>query len=113
MKALAQQYVWWPGIDGDLEERVKRCTPCQESRKSPLAGPLQPWEWPQKPWMRVHADYAGPLMGHMFLILVDAHSKWMEVHLTKSATLLVTIEKMRSTFATFGLPEQLVTDNDK
>ena len=59
----------------------------------------------------MHADYAGPFMGHMFLILVDAHSKWMEIHLTKSATLFVTNEKMRSTFATFGLPEQLVTDN--
>ena len=46
-----------------------------------------------------------------FLILIDAHSKWMEVHMTKSSTSLVTNEKMRSTFATLGLPEQLVTDN--
>ena len=23
MKALTRQYVWWPGIDGDLEEKVK------------------------------------------------------------------------------------------
>ena len=75
MKALTRQYVWWPGIDGDLEEKVKRCTPCQESQKSLPAAPLHPWEWPQKPWMRVHTDYAGPLMGHMFLILVNAYSK--------------------------------------
>ena len=34
----------------------------------------------------------------------------MEVHMTKSSTSLVTIEKIRSTFATLGLPEQLVTD---
>ena len=47
----------------------------------------------------------------MFLILTDAHSKWMEVHMTKSSPSLVTIEKMRSTFATLGPPEQLVTDN--
>ena len=59
----------------------------------------------------MHADYAGPFLGHMFLILIDAHSKWMEVHMTKSSTSLATIEKMRSTFATLGLPEQLVTDN--
>ena len=31
--------------------------------------------------------------------------------MTKSSTSLVTIEKIRSTFATLGLPEQLVTDN--
>ena len=51
-------------------------------------------------------------MGHMFFVIVDAHSKWMEVHLTNSATSQVTIENMRHAFATFGLPEQLVTYND-
>ena len=56
-------------------------------------------------------DYAVPFMRHMFLIIVDTHSKWMDVHLTKSAQSQMTIEKMRHTFATFGLPEQLVTDN--
>ena len=111
MKALAQQYVWWPSLDGDLEDEVKQCTPCQESRNSPPVAPLIPWEWPQRPWMRVHADYAGRFVGHMFLVIVDAHSKWMEVHLTKLATSQVTIEKMRHMFATFGLPEQLVTNN--
>ncbi len=27
-------------------------------------------------------DYAGPFMGKMFLIMSDAHSKWLEVHMT-------------------------------
>ena len=35
----------------------------------------------------------------------------MEVYITKSSTSLVTIKQMRNTFATLGLPEQLVTDN--
>ena len=25
MKALARQYVWWPGMNGDLEKMVKNC----------------------------------------------------------------------------------------
>ena len=73
--------------------------------------PLHPWEWPHKPWLRIHADYAGPFQGRMLLILVDAHSKWMDIHITSSATSAVTIEKMRSSFATLGLPEIMVTDN--
>ena len=36
---------------------------------------LSIWEWPHKPWVRLHLDYAGPFLGKMFLIVVDAHSK--------------------------------------
>ena len=76
-----------------------------------MKAPLNPWEWPQCSWATVHADFPGPFVGHMFLILVDAHSKWMEVHPVKQATSLVTIQKLRTIFATHGRPEMLVTDN--
>ena len=28
MKALARSFVWWPGIDLDIEERVRLCDMC-------------------------------------------------------------------------------------
>ena len=62
MKALARSFVWWPQIDDDLEEVVKRCKQCQCLQNQPPVAPLQPWEWPEKPWVRVHADYAGPFL---------------------------------------------------
>jgi len=111
MKNLARSFVWWPGIDQDIEDMVKACVPCQRTRHLPPPAPLQPWEWPARPWARLHLDYAGPLLGHMLLILVDAHSKWMEVKLVKTATSSTTIEHLRNIFATHGLPEMLVTDN--
>ena len=111
MKMLARQYVWWPGIDKEIENNVKSCIPCQESRKAPPQAPLHPWEWPEKPWVRIHVDYPGQFMGHMFLVIVDAHSKWMEVYPTTSSSLQVTIEKLRMCFASLGLPEELVSDN--
>ena len=111
MKSLARSYVWWPGIDAAVESMVKQCEKCQQCQKLPSVAPLHPWDWPDRPWARIHADYAGPLMGKLFLLMVDAHSKWLEVHIVPSATSLNTIEKMRSTFATHGLPEMLVTDN--
>ena len=50
-------------------------------------------------------------MGHMFLVLVDAHSKWMDVVMMQSLTSKQTIEKLRNIFATHGLPKKVVTDN--
>jgi len=47
----------------------------------------------------------------MFFILVDAHSKWMEVKPTNTPTTTSIIHHLRSIFATHGLPEMLVTDN--
>ena len=72
MKAVARSFVWWPQIDQDLEELVKRCEDCQCFRNQPPVVPLQPWEWPEKPWVRVHADYAGPFLGHQFLIPIPS-----------------------------------------
>ena len=47
----------------------------------------------------------------VFLIIIDAYSKWIEIHITNSATSAVTIDKLRNTFVTFGLPEIFVTNN--
>ena len=46
MKALARAYIWWPGMDAQIADTVKKCPVCQESRSAPAAAPLHPWEWP-------------------------------------------------------------------
>ena len=104
-KSLARSYVWWPGLDHDIETLVKNCGKCQQNQKQPPEAPLHPWEWPGQPWSRLHIDYAGPFQGEMFLVLVDAYSKWLEVHVMKSTTSTATIEKLREIFATHGLPK--------
>eukprot|EP00731_Ephydatia_muelleri_P035355 Em0116g7a len=111
MKGLARGYVWWPSMDKEIEDVVKQCDTCQSSRFLPPVAPLHPWEWPQEPWSRVHIDFAGPFMGHMFLVLIDAHSKWLEVHLMKSISAVPTIERLKSIFSIHGVPRKIVTDN--
>ena len=69
---------------------------------------MHPWEWPERPWERIHLDYAGPFLGKMFLVVVDAHSKRMEVN---TATTQGTVEHLQANFARFGLPKVTVTDN--
>ena len=111
MKALARSYMWWRGMDNDVEDMVRRCSACQEHARSPTHAPIHPWEWPTQPWMRIHADYGRPVMGQMLLIIIDAHSKWIEVCTSSSATAAVTVRHMRGVFAQHGLPHTLVTDN--
>ena len=70
-----------------------------------------PWIWPTRPWQRLHVSFAGPFNGGMFLIVVDAKSKWMEVIPMSSTSASATIRALRSLFATHGLLEEIVADN--
>ena len=47
----------------------------------------------------------------MFLVLVDAHSKWLDIQLMQSITSENTISKLKDIFAIHGLPQKVVTDN--
>jgi len=73
--------------------------------------PLHPWQWPARPWTRLHIDFAGPVDGKMLLVIVDSHSKWIEVFSMTNATSSATIRYLRQVFAQFGVPESIVSDN--
>ncbi len=76
MKAVACGYFWWPGLDSEIERLARNCLACQSVKPAPPVSMLHPWVWPARPWQRIHIDFAGPFHGAMFLVLVDAHSKW-------------------------------------
>ena len=99
MKSVARSYFWWPGVDKAIEELAKSCQSCQAVKQAPAAAPLHPWIWPTRPWQRVHLDFAGPFQGSMFLVAIDAHSKWPEVYAMSSTTAERTIEVLRHLFA--------------
>lgn len=111
MKSVARSYVWWPNMDKEIEQLCSSCLGCQQVAHMPKSAPVHPWEWPTHPWQRIHVDVAGPFMNSMFLIVVDAHSKWPEVFPMKSTTTTLTIDLLRDLFARHGIPQQLVSDN--
>ena len=61
----------------------------------------------------VHIDFAGPFLGKMIFLLVDAHSKWPKVFIVTDTCTSIqdTIYVLRQTFAAYGIPEQSVSDN--
>ena len=110
MKALARSYVYWPGMDKDIENLVRCCENCQLAGKLPLKVPLESWG-DNTPWSRVHADLAGPLHGNHLLVVVDSFSKWPEVKILKRITASAITRELGEIFARFGNPSLLVTDN--
>ncbi|XP_029168807.1 uncharacterized protein K02A2.6-like [Nylanderia fulva] len=112
MKGLARSHCWWPAIDKDIENLVRNCANCNSHKNNPPKVEVHLWEAPSAPMQRVHVDFAGPFLGKMFLLMVDAFSKWPEVHIVQDITAKTTIAKCRGMFAAYGLPKVIVTDNE-
>lgn len=110
MKMLARSYVWWPGLDSDIELRAKSCEACASTADDLQPVPLHRWERPERPWTRLHADFAEYDKKH-FLIVIDAYSKWPEVVEVRRQTVTDTVKAFSEIFLRQGIPEQLVTVN--
>ncbi|XP_015747851.1 PREDICTED: uncharacterized protein K02A2.6-like [Acropora digitifera] len=105
MKSLARLHVWWSSLDQDVKQTVHDFADCQRNRcKSPIQV--------RNPWIsRIHVDFAGPLKGDMFFIVVDEKSKWIEVFPMSSITATATIRAFHFLFVSHGLPEEIISDN--
>ena len=71
---------------------------------------LHSWIWLDAPWKMIHVDFAGPFMGSTFMVVINAHSMWLEVIPMATTTTDKTPDALHSLFAAHGLPQQLVTD---
>ncbi|PIO62430.1 hypothetical protein TELCIR_16007 [Teladorsagia circumcincta] len=115
MKAPACSYVFWTKIDADLEKLVRICADCQEAAKSPVKNTLCSWPHTDAaPWSRIHIDFADPIDGIPYLVVVDAFSKWLviEVITMTSITSIAKLRELRRLFAQFGVPQIIVSNNE-
>ena len=108
MKGISRSYDWWPKIDSDIERIVSTCLVCQKMRSDPVKAPVHPWTFPTQPWSRIHVDFAGPVSGATYLVVVDAYSKFPEIVKMTSTTAAATINALRDIFNRYGLPEIMV-----
>ena len=56
MKNLARSYIWWSGLDKDIENTAAHCNTCQIHQSAPAQALIHPWEYPKRLWARVHLD---------------------------------------------------------
>lgn len=113
MKMIARERLWFPGIDVEIERVASTCERCIAARASPPKVPIENWHWPNSVFERIHIDYLGPVHNKVFLVLVDAYSKWLECIEVSNLSAVTLINKLQSVFTRFGLPKSIVSDNAK
>ena len=102
--------MWWPGIAGDVKSIVASCDHCQTFKPSQRKEPLVTTPLPDLPWQRIGVDLC-QFERHEYLVMVDYHSRWIEIlHLTTTTSSAV-IAKMKDVFARLGLPQEVFSDN--
>lgn len=110
MKTLARMYVWWPGINMDIERFAQQCEACQLTQSSPSKVALSKWNETTNFFERIHIDFFH-LKKHTFLLVVDSFSRLFDAHIMKITTRAKLIAVLRTIFAYFGLPVKIVSDN--
>lgn len=110
MKLIARSYVWWPALQGDIENYAHNCDICQSTRNVPKEIVKTTWPSTSYPFERIHLDFFH-LRGTTFLILVDSYSKFVEISIMQSTVVSALIKKLTIFFSLFGLPHKMVSDN--
>ena len=112
MKEVARRYFWWPKVNQEIEDIAKNCTGCNKYRKKPGPAPLCSWPYALRPMERVHIDFC-EFKGKMLLVMIDAYSKYIWVHVCNAdTTAMKTLAVLYGWFTDRnGFPATIVSDN--
>lgn len=114
MKRRLRAKVWWPKIDRQVEELVKKCRGCTLVNAPNAPEPLQRTKLPSAPWEHLAIDFLGPLpSGHYVFVVVDYYSRFFEIDIMMKIDSAKTIDRLKGIFARFGLPISITADNGK
>ena len=103
-------------ITKQIDETIKRFFFFQSSQMtsdaSPILKPSATPIFPEQPWSRMHMDFVGPINDLNLLLVVDAHSKWLEIFPMQKANTRSTITILRWPLGQHGLQQALVSDTE-
>ncbi|CAK9296501.1 unnamed protein product [Gordionus sp. m RMFG-2023] len=108
-KLLARDYLWWPGLNAEIDQEVRNCDTCNKYADNPH-NVQNPWETAVKVFERVHIDFA-QFESSNFLVCVDALSKFPIIRRMRDITTESTIKELLKIISLFGIPNMIVSDN--
>ena len=110
MTYIARVNVYWPGIDADISDYVKRCTICTKYKASQATQPMLLGDIPDRPWQELAADYFTH-KGKDYLLIADTFSKYPFIYKVHSKTTDSIIHYFQDLFSQFGKPQCFFSDN--
>ncbi len=115
--AKVREKYYWRHMNAHIEEYVKSCVSCQQSKRHYHArpAPLTPLP-PTDVFSRLHMDFLGPLKktkeGYQYILLVvDSYTKWCEAFALKTADATEVANVLyHQIICRYGAPDTLVSD---
>lgn len=109
-KLRANSLIYWPGIGNEIENLVANCRTCEKFQRSNRKQNMICHEIPERPFQKIGVDIC-EYASKSYLIMMDYFSKWLEIVPINYKHSSEIINKFKITFATHGIPEEVIADN--
>ena len=110
MQLKARATIYWPGIDADIIEYVKRCNICIQHKTVQPIQPLLPRDVPHAPWQDLAADFF-QFNSKEYLLVSDVFSKFPFIFNVTTKTADTVISNIEQLLSQYEYPFSLPTDN--
>ena len=111
MLRRARELLYWPGMARDIKQTAEHCEACQRMRPHNQKETLRQHSNGQSPWVKAGIDLS-EMDGRQYLVTVDYLSCFIEVDYLTSTTAKDVIIKLQVHFARYGIPSEIVSDQD-
>lgn len=99
-------------MDGKITEKAENCTDCTLIMKDSPPAPMKRTPLPHTKWDYIAIDfYSAKNPEFTILVIVDFFSRFTRATFVKSTDFKSTVTALEETFATFGKPRKILSDN--
>ena len=109
-KLRAKASVYWPGINNDIDQMTKQCSPCQHHQRENSKETMIPHPVPPRAWHTLGTDLFYWNTGH-YLIVADYFSKFPIIRKLNDLSSSTVIMHLKGIFEEHGIPEKVISDN--
>ena len=106
-----RECIYWSGMSAEMKHHISACEMCMELDSTTHAKEtLMSHEVPSCPWEKIATDIF-TLDCKDYLVTIDCHSDFWEVDRLPNTKASTTILKLKSHFARYGIPDQVISHN--